>query len=247
MGGEIDSAGVIAALRRDLPKHGWSSLTVALDYPFKPNIFLIENEPLVSIEPTEVADEEAQVNPSEAEASQSEAAVSDEDEKTEVDTSNQANAEQESATNVEQEKPQALPPISNQQRIGAALSFLELKDIKRIIFIGYGAGGDVALQLLETITRPISGLVLIGTPSFPDEPSFKQFEFPILDIYGEQDLAAVEKAVKQRKLLMKRAGNELYQIRKVSGANHQFLGLEPTLARIVNGWLRTEYIEQGDN
>ena len=58
------------------------------------------------------------------------------------------------------EKPE-LPAISNEQRIDAAIALLQAKDIERIIFIGHGAGGNLAVEILDNETTPIQALILV--------------------------------------------------------------------------------------
>ncbi len=140
-----------------------------------------------------------------------------------------------------------LPPISNQERIQAALAFLQAKDIKRILFLGHGAGGDLAIELLDTIKTPVSALILIGSTAMPENEVFDRFNFPIFDIYGTSDLAGVPAAIKHRKVAMKRVNNSRYQVRRIVGADHVFSGLEVTLTATINGWLRTTFVEQADN
>lgn len=140
-----------------------------------------------------------------------------------------------------------LPPVSNQDRIQAALAFLQAKNINRIVFIGHGAGGDMAIELLDTIKTPISALLLVGATAHPKNDVFNEFNFPILDIYGANDLDVVPEAVEHRKTLMKRINNTRYQVRRVEGADHVFSGLRATLIATVSGWLRKQFVEQADN
>jgi len=153
----------------------------------------------------------------------------------------------ESSTEENSQEGSVLPPVSNQERIQAALAFLQAKDIKRIIFIGHGAGGDLAIELLDTIKMPVSALILVGATALPENDTFNGFDFPILDIYGSNDLDAVPDAVQYRKVIMKRINNTLYEVRRIEGADHIFLGLSATLISTVNGWLRRHFVEQADN
>ena len=144
----------------------------------------------------------------------------------------------------EQAEPKLLPPISNQQRIEAALAFLQEKDIKQIIFLGHGKGGLVAVEVMSSITIPIFGLIMVGTPALPTNDQFTNMGQPILDIYGNRDLARVFRAVKGRKIQMRREANTNYSERKIDGADHDFNGLELVLTSTIRGWLNTAFIEQ---
>lgn len=213
-GEQFESQGVVTPLRHALPEYGWSTLTLALDYPLEVNILLSSDE-----------------NQTDAEA----------------DDNNQVNNEEEKSSEPKATTLEPLPPISNQQRIEAAVGFLQAKDVQRIIFIGHGAGGDMAIELLDNITNPISALILVGATALPESDSFIEFKSPVVDVYGSNDLDAVSAAVKYRTTLMKRNGNTLYEVRRVIGANHVFSGLQPTLTAIISAWLRKVFIKQGDN
>jgi len=219
---KFDSYGVITTLRHQLPQNGWATLSLDLQYPYTANIYLATEQP-----------------PSDASvASASKVEVK---QKTKTDDTSKAG---EKTT----ENKAKLPPVSNQQRLEAAVKFLQAKAIKPIIFLGHGKGGSVAIKALDTMTTPVSALILIETSALepPIENILNTFKQPILDVVGENDTDDVL-AVRHRKTLMKRAGNSRYTYRKISGADYGFSGLEPTLTAITNGWLRKNFIEQGDN
>jgi len=231
-GEQLESQGVITPLRHQLPPLGWSTLTLALDYPFTPNVFLSiktddlatdasSAEPAAETEPAEESSEEEKTAPAEPEANNAQ-----------TDESEQA----------------PLPPISNQQRVEAGLAFLKAKDVKRIIFIGHGAGGHIAIKLLDKTTTPVSALVLIGAGQLDTETEaiFKAFKFPVLDVVGDKDFNGVLKAANHRKVLMKREGNTFYQKRELPGADHFFTGLNTTLTALVHGWLKKRFVEKDD-
>ena len=210
-GEKLEGNGVITPLRHQMPQYGWSTLTLALDYPFEPAILLS-----ATVE-----------NVSEAESAEP---VVD---------------EKEAETDKEEKAP--LPPISNVQRLDAAIAFLQEKQIDRIIYVGHGAGGNLAVELLDTETTPIQALILVGTPSLKMNDVFKTFQHPILDLYGDNGLEGVAEAVQQRKLIMKRTGNEQYVAREVAGADHFFTGLQTTLVNSLRGWLKVTFIDENNN
>ena len=143
------------------------------------------------------------------------------------------------------EADESLPAVSNKDRIDAAAAFLQSQDVKRIIFLGYGVGGSIAVDMLSDITTPISALIFVGVPelSLPLETIFNPMKLPIFDIYGDNDLAGVAEAVKKRKTMMKRTGSEQYSAREILGADHVFYGLEDTLVKTLRGWLNTTFVE----
>ncbi len=223
-GEDLESRGIVTPLRHEMLQYGWSTLSVTLDYPFTPNI-------LLAIEP-------------EADASSAIAPAANKDEATSTETASSANTDLAKTDEVKKDEPPVLPPIANKQRIEAAIEFLKAKDIKRIIFLGHGTGGNVAIDSLATITTPISALILVGTPRLANNDEFKTFNQPILDIYGDQDLEGVVAAVMDRKVVMKRSDNIRYTSREIIGANHVFYGLEPMLISTVRGWLHATFVKQ---
>jgi dienelactone hydrolase len=222
-GEDLESRGIVTPLRHEMLQYGWSTLSVTLDYPFTPNI-------LLAIEP-------------ETDAS-SATAASAKDEATPEETAPPANTELATTDEAKKDEPPLLPPIANKQRIEAAVEFLKAKGIKRIIFLGHGTGGIVAIESLSTITTPISALILVGTPKLANNDEFKTFNQPILDIYGDQDMEGVSAAVMDRKVVMKRSDNIRYTSREIIGANHVFYGLEPMLISTVRGWLHATFVKQ---
>ncbi|NQY26497.1 MAG: DUF3530 family protein [Piscirickettsiaceae bacterium] len=154
-------------------------------------------------------------------------------------------AEMDAEENKNTEALEVLPPISNQQRLDAAVAFLQEKDVKRILFLGHGAGGHVAIDVLSNITDSISALILVGVPglSLRLENAFSPMRQPVFDIYGDNEIDDVVAAVKRRKLMMKRMGSEQYLAREVLGADHVFYGLEESLVKTLRGWLNTTFVE----
>ncbi|MFW5449998.1 MAG: DUF3530 family protein [Methylophagaceae bacterium] len=197
-GEQFESYGVITPLRHQMPQYGWSTLSLALDFPSEPNILLSDSE------------------------------------------GQDSSAEESDSVESKQE----LPNISNQQRVETAIALLQAKDIKRIIFIGHGKGGELAIDLLNVIDTPISALILVGTAELTTAEVFTTFKQPIFDIYGDNDLIGVRQAVKNRKTTMIREANTGYSERKIDGADHAFDGLQPILTSTIRGWLRTTFLKQ---
>jgi dienelactone hydrolase len=152
--------------------------------------------------------------------------------------------EQEIEEKAPEQTANVLPPVSNSERIEAAWAFLKAKDIDRVVFVGHGKGGDVALEILASKTFSVAGLILVGVTALDSNETFSALEMPILEVYGSQDLDGVKKAIKHRKALMKRDLETDHTIRKVIGANHVYYGLEPMLLMTVRSWLNAKYIKQ---
>ncbi len=137
-----------------------------------------------------------------------------------------------------------LPAISNQQRVEAALAFLNAKNIRRIVLLGHGQGGVAAVTLLDVITTPMMGLILVATPELEADAPFETMKQPILDIYGERDDNSIVDAVQHRKLLMKRTDNSNFSERRLAVADHDFTGVESLLMATIRGWLRAQFVNE---
>ncbi|MDT8371550.1 MAG: DUF3530 family protein [Gammaproteobacteria bacterium] len=146
--------------------------------------------------------------------------------------------------NAPEDKNIKLPVISNQQRVEAALAFLNAKNIGRIVLLGHGQSGVTAVTLLDVIATPMMGLILVATPELEAETPFETMQQPILDVYGERDEISVVNAVQHRKLMMKRKGNNNFSERRVVVADHNFTGVESVLMTTIRGWLRTQFVNE---
>lgn len=228
LGEDLESRGVITPLRHQLLQYGWSTLSVTLDYPYTAEIIL-------SIKSDAETDGATNI----------ELPVIPEDVSTEIEPMTDTDLTKADDSDNEQVVP--LPAISNKQRIEAAIEFLKAKDIKRIIFLGHGRGGSIAIEELPTIATRISALILVGTPELETHDEFKKLPLPILDIFGSQDLQGVSAAVHDRKIVMKRNGNIGYTSREIIGANHVFYGAEPLLISTVRGWLHNTFVKQEES
>jgi len=228
-GEAFESNGVITPLRHQLVEHGWSTLTLTFDLPFEPNVMLsvsLDKEAM-SAEGDETDDVDASDEEAETQAAE-DASVDVNDDV--IDNS---------AMKAD------LPPVPNLERIEAALAMLQAKGIKQVIFLGHGNDAEVAIDLLDSQTLPVEGLILVGLSDVDVDDDFKGLKIPVLEVYGTQDLPGVAMAIKQRKSSMKRVAKPNYTIRQILGANHVFYGLEPMLLMTVRSWLKATFIEPG--
>lgn len=65
----------------------------------------------------------------------------------------------------------------------------------------------------------------------------RRYALPVLDVYGEQDIAPVLGAVGRRKWALQ-AANGSRQV-KIDGADHHYTGRESQLAAAVDAFLQT--------
>jgi len=219
-GESFESNGVVTPLRHRLIDYGWSTLTLSFDMPFNTNVMLsasLDAKSEAGVEENETKnDDEAQVE-------------------SEVDFA---------AENDDTEK-NDLPPVPNLERVEAALAMLQAKGFERVIFLGHGKGAEMAIDMMQSQTLPIEGLVLVNLPKIEITDDFKGIGIPVLEVYASQGLPGVEMAVKQRKAAMKREAKTNYAVRRVLGANHVFYGLEPMLLMTVKSWLNASFVKPG--
>jgi uncharacterized protein DUF3530 len=217
---------VISPLRQTFPEYGWSTFTFALDYPFEPKIHL-----------SSPADESLDKKTNEKGSEKS-------DESTPAELEKKEEKAVDSATEEKIKTETLLPPVSNIARMEAAMEFVKSKNIERIIVVGHGAGGNLAIELMDKLTTEVSALVLIGTSQLDSDHVFETLAFPILDIIGSNDHDDVKPAAMHRKKLMKQTGNSHYALREMMGANHVFYGLQPQLVLTLRSWLNKYFVEE---
>ena len=197
-GEAFESNGVVTPLRRRLIDYGWSTLTLSFDMPFNTNVMLSAS-----------LEQKLEVGTEESES------VNDED---------PVESEMDLATEGDGAAQNDLPPVPNLERVEAALAMIQAKGFERVIFLGYGKGDEMAINMMKSQTLPVEGLILIDMPRINISDDFKALEIPVLEIFASQGLLGVDKAVKQRKVAMKRGAKTNYAVRRILGANHVFYG-----------------------
>jgi len=136
-----------------------------------------------------------------------------------------------------------LPPVPNLERVEAALAMLQAEGFEQVIFLGYGKGDEMAINMMKSQKLPVEGLILIDMPRINISDDFKALEIPVLEIFASQGLLGMDKAVKEGKAAMKRGAKTNYPVRRTLGANHVFYGLEPMLLMTVKSWLNASFVK----
>ena len=222
--GDIDSRGIVHKLRHGLLAAGWSTMTVAMHFPFKANIYQWPKQG----EKTKPASDEVK-KPA---ASQ----------KTDAKPASKPST---ASPNKQAAEKNALPgeEPDNQQRIAAALDYLKSKGIKNVIMLGHGKGGVAAAQAVMQNAGAVKALILVATPRLQQSLQTAQANIAVADFYGDLDRNNVLNAVKARKAFMHKQPKSLYVSRKLWGADHDFYGMEDQLLSAVRGWLRKHFVK----
>ncbi|PLY14372.1 MAG: DUF3530 domain-containing protein [Sedimenticola sp.] len=140
---------------------------------------------------------------------------------------------------------QALIPESF-PRIAAGVAFFKERGIENIVIIAHSLGARMtAAYLGENATNPdVKAFVAVSLPVGDAEQgelaleALERIKIPVLDIYGSRDIDAVLTSVKQRAAAGRKAQNPQYSQVEITGADHFFVGLAPTLVSRVHAWLR---------
>ena len=134
--------------------------------------------------------------------------------------------------------PEALP------RIEAALRLLEQRGTENIVLISHSFGNQAAARFLaENPGRGIRAWVGIGISTDSSIrgagtlSNLGRLKLPVLDLYGENDLASVTASAVDRRLAARDADNPDYEQREIVGVDHFFSGQDELLVSIVKSWL----------
>lgn len=110
--------------------------------------------------------------------------------------------------------------------------------------VAHSLGAVMATQYLSTQQESkCQAAVMIGLPTLasdlPEAQSLsllEKIQLPVLDIYGSQDLASVQKTASSRAATIMES-NPLSRQVEIIGADHSFTGLDEVLIRAIHSWL----------
>jgi pimeloyl-ACP methyl ester carboxylesterase len=133
-------------------------------------------------------------------------------------------------------EPEAYDAIINEAspRIAAALAYLQNQGASGSYIVAHSMGSRMASEFLANSDKQVEGFVGIGmnvgTVEYMD-----QYELPVLDLYGSDDLEGVLGSAADR--ASQASGNPRYTQVVVDGANHFFDDMEDELYARVKAWL----------
>jgi predicted esterase len=127
-------------------------------------------------------------------------------------------------------------------RIDAAIAFLKEQGVKKIVLLGHSQGAVMGAYYLRENRPDVSGFVAVGMGNLASHDnmnsvlSLQSIRVPVLDLYGSEDLDEVLSNSEQRAAAAKKAGNDAY-VQKLITGNHFFDGQESALVDAVAEWL----------
>jgi alpha/beta superfamily hydrolase len=122
------------------------------------------------------------------------------------------------------------------QRIEAAGRWLQERGERRLALLSHSMGSWMANEYFdEAAASPYRAWVCLGLTGGFSWATYRSGR-PILDVYGENDLAAVTGAAWRRRLTLAFAPEGSRQV-QVAGADHFFTGREAQVAALVAEWL----------
>lgn len=225
----IDSA-AIGVLRRQLPGHGWNTLSIKIIRFSESN-----DQALPATETKDAATEDEDAEPEATDIVESPA----ETENVPAETTEIADAAE--ATEPPEETYTA---ITTSQRIDAALLKLQQEGHENIVLIGQGAGGELALKTLKETAVPVAALIMINTGELASENSITDTNIPTLEILGSRQKDTVKQAVLKRQIQMKTQQKNNYYLRQINGADHYFNSVPQQLTNQVHGWLYKQIFDE---
>ena len=127
-------------------------------------------------------------------------------------------------------------------RIDAAIAYLKEQGNKTIVLLGHSQGAVMGAYYLRENRPDVNGFVAVGMGNLSSQDSMnsmlslEKIKLPVLDLYGTEDLDEVLSFSEERVAAAKKAGNDAYVQKQITG-NHFFDGQEGPLVDAVAEWL----------
>jgi len=250
-----DWPGNVHALRTELPKNGWSTLSISVPY-FDVRVPLPKREekPVV-MQKSAAATEEEEKNKMNA-ADGDEETSDDEEPKNTMESASEAVEAREIASQNLKKTGEDKPPPSVEypkeeipniveQRIRDGISTLQEQNALPIVVIATGLSATWAINKLSQMqSNDIKGLVIIdpvipiGIDGFNIEKDIADLKIPILDIIPT---TGQRSSAKQRSRIMKKTGNRLYQQRVITGSALNIGQQSHQVVMSVRGWWKRHF------
>ena len=244
-----DWPGNVHELRTELPKSGWSTLSISVPY-FDARVPLPKREekPVV-MQKSPAAPEEEKSKMNAADGGKETA--DDEAPKNTMESASEAVEAREVASHSLKKRDEDKPPPSVEytkeeipniveQRILDGISTLQEQNALPIVIVATGLSATWAINKISKMqSSDIKGLVIIdpmlpaGIDGFDIEKSIAEIKIPILDI---TPTTGQRSSANQRSRIMKKTGNPLYQQRTITGTALNLDQQSHQVVMSVRGW-----------
>jgi pimeloyl-ACP methyl ester carboxylesterase len=127
------------------------------------------------------------------------------------------------------------PPTFDEaaERIAIAVAFMRAKGYGKIALVSHSMGSRMVARYLER--QPNSGMAAWVAIGYPAQMDYNMLKFPVMDLYGENDLPQVLQAAKAR---AKGSSSNTNWIQVAAPrADHFFENREDELVGLVKGFL----------
>lgn len=132
-----------------------------------------------------------------------------------------------------------------EERISAAIEYLQQQDYERIVLLGYGFGAASSIRFAANKSdHSLLGLVSVSLlaqsylrPSFNVLQYIESIQIPMLDVYGTLDFETIVESAADRRLASRKAENIWFKQIEIEGADHNYSGLNLVLIKRIQGWL----------
>ena len=128
-------------------------------------------------------------------------------------------------------------------RILSAIKHIESKNI---IIIAHSCGAHMLLSFIKRNSiENISGIVMLGAGAVDkdqhilDDVDLSEYQFPILNIYGEYDHGSVKDFADNLKIKYLLESNDLLKTIEVKDADHNYSNKTYILIESVKQWLKS--------
>lgn len=129
-------------------------------------------------------------------------------------------------------------------RITAALAWLEHREFRTVVLVGYGFGGALSAQYLADRKPALDGFVGISMQAPPYLQgavdllgSLEKIAVPVMDVYGSLDSDEVLSQADDRRLAFRKNRDRPHQQVILEGADHLYTGLSSALIDRIAAWL----------
>ncbi|MCU7807654.1 MAG: alpha/beta hydrolase family protein [Candidatus Thiodiazotropha sp. (ex Semelilucina semeliformis)] len=130
-------------------------------------------------------------------------------------------------------------------RIQAAVDYFSARENTNLVLIGHGLGAHMALTYLaEAPSVSVRALVALSLSAESGKTestvisSISSLKVPMFDLYGSLDRPNVTDSAKARRAAGKKHLKEKYRQSQIMGANHDYTGLQESLQRRIEAWLK---------